>query len=47
MKCPECGREGLMEEFETDNLNDTTDITDDNYMHVCPACVFHFLKREQ
>ena len=45
-KCPECGRVGKIDEFETDNLDCDDNLFDEDYIHVCPACVYHFDKSE-
>ena len=46
-KCPECRKVGWIEEFESDNLDCDDVLLDENYIHVCPACVYHFTKAEQ
>jgi len=46
MKCPECGFIGEIYKFESDDLNCSDNIFADDYIHVCPICMFHFTKDE-
>lgn len=46
MKCPKCGKSGYITQFETDDLYCKISILNKDYVHVCPACMYHFTKKE-